>query len=94
MTFSTPTIDYSSSLIPDVVGTFKLHTLIVVDVVTQRIFEVDIERETLVVESGEDVTIEIGIGVTNLHTVGFINPSIAILIDEVHITRLEITRRL
>ena len=90
MTFCTPTIDYSSGLIPNVVGTFKLHALIVVNVIAQRVLEVDIESETLVVESGEDVTIEVGIGITDFYAVSFIDPTIAILIDKVNIACLEI----
>ena len=92
LAFSSPSIDNSCSLVPDVVATFELHTLIVVDVITQRVFEIDIEGEALVVQSGEDVTIKIGIRITNLHTVGFVDPTISILVYEMHIACTEIAR--
>ena len=81
-------------MVGDAVGTFELHALVVVDVVAERILEIQIERQALPGQRGEDVTIKIGIRITNLHTIGFVDPTVAVLIDEMHIAGAEITRRL
>ena len=44
----------------------------------------------LPVERGEDVAIDIGIGVANLYHIGLGDPAVAVLVDEVNITGLEV----
>jgi len=67
-------------LVGDAVGAFELHALVVEDVVAERIFEIHIERETLPRQRGEDVTVNIGVGVTDFHAVGFVDPTVAVLV--------------
>jgi hypothetical protein len=40
-------------------------TLIVVNIVAQRVFEVDVECEVLPSEVGVDVTVDVGVGIAD-----------------------------
>ena len=47
LAFILPTIHDCGGLVGDAVGTFELHALVVVDVVAERILEIQIERQAL-----------------------------------------------
>ena len=64
--------------------------LIVEDIVTQRILEVEIEGEALPRKRGVEVAVKVGIGIANHHTVGFVDPAISVLVDKVNITCAEV----
>ena len=70
---------------------FQYATLVIVYVVTPRIIKHHIHRKVLPTQIGEDIPIKIGIRITYHLHVARIDFMVSIPIDELHITRTEIS---
>ena len=73
-------------MIIEIAATFKQRTLIVVHIVAYAEVEAHVELEVLPVESGEDVSIEVGVGVTDNHLVVLVDDAVTCLVHKLHIT--------
>ena len=87
---SGPSVHHSRRLVQEEASTFKQTALVVEHIITQRVVEHGRERQVLPIERGVDITIEVGIGVTDNRTVCLIYQPIAIHIREMDVTGLEI----
>ena len=90
LSFSLPTTCECRCLIHEAATTFKLTAHIVIDIVSKTIVEINIKFEALISHRSEDVTIDVGIRITDEGTVGLSNLMVTIDIVEVNITGTEI----
>ena len=64
--------------------------LIVIDIIAETVIESEVEGEVLIVEGGEDITVDVWIWIANHHLIVLVYHSIIILIDEMHVASLEV----
>ena len=85
-----PTAVQCRRLVEEVAAALQLTTQVVVDVVAPRVAQLCIEGQTTVAQSGEDVTIEIGVGVADDNLVPIVDGRVIVLIDKDDVAGTEV----
>ena len=90
LSLKTPTISKCGGLVVEVAATLKDATLIVEDIVAQRVVEAEREGEVLPHDISEDITIDVGVRIANDGLILFTNLAIAIEVGIVGVAGMEV----
>ena len=80
LTLSCPAIVHSCGLVVEVLTALQYATLIVIDVIAERVSEGSIERPLLPVETSVDITVDVRIRVANNHAVSLGDNTVIVIV--------------